>query len=140
MALGPVELIIFRFPGSEFTSGVAREINALVNSGLVRIIDMLFVMKDEEGASLVISLDEMGELVAAMVDIPAAEDCELLTEHDAHILAPYLEPNTSAAMILFENVWAAKVADAIVEADGTVVLNRRIPRAVINQMLAETLA
>jgi len=75
-----------------------------------------------------------------MVDVPAAEECEMLTEHDAHILAPYLEPNTSAAMILFENIWASKVADAIVEAEGTVVLNRRIPRAVIDQMLAESLS
>lgn len=139
MSLGPVELIIFRFPGSEFTSGVASEINALVDSGLVRIIDMLFVMKDESGRSLVVSLDNMGGSVAALVDASENDGEDLLSELDALRVVPYLAPNTSAALILFENVWARRVAEAVLEADGTVVLNQRIPRAVIDQMLNESL-
>jgi uncharacterized membrane protein len=133
---GPVELIIFRFPGSEFTSEVAHEINALIDSGLVRIIDMVFVMKEADGTALVIELDAMGETIASLVEPAAMGDSDLLSHQDAHVLAPYLEPSTSAAMILFENVWATKVAEAVRNADGTVVLNKRIPRAVIDEVLA----
>jgi uncharacterized membrane protein len=136
---GPVELIIFQFPGSEFTSDVAHEINALIDSGLVRIIDMVFVMKDADGSALVIALDAMGEAIASLVDPAAMDDSDLLSERDAHALAPYLEPNTSAAMILFENVWATKVAEAVRQANGKVVLNKRIPRAVIEELLVGVL-
>ncbi|MBX3069155.1 MAG: hypothetical protein KF883_01505 [Thermomicrobiales bacterium] len=139
MPLGPVELVIFRFPGSEFTSGVATEINALVDSGLVRIIDMRFVMKHADGSALVISLDDMGDTIASFVDTSDLDDEELLCDDDALRLVPCLEPDTSAALILFENVWARKVAIAIREADGVVVLNKRIPRAVIDQMLNDSL-
>ncbi|MGD9715428.1 MAG: DUF6325 family protein [Thermomicrobiales bacterium] len=140
MPMGPVELIILRFPGSEFTAGVADEINALIDSGLVRIIDMLFVMKDEDGTALVVSLDEMGETTALFVDPTGVEDELLLADADAQLVVPHLAPNTSAALILFENLWARKVAAAIRAADGTVVLNKRIPRAMIEQMLADSLA
>ncbi len=138
MPLGPVELIIFRFPGSEFTGGVAREINALVDSGLVRIIDLLFVMKEEDGSSLVVTIDDIGGATALLVESPdEAED--LLSERDAQLVVEHLAPNSSAALILFENIWARKVAEAVQEADGTVVLNKRIPRAAIEQMLNESL-
>ena len=61
-------MIVVRFPGSEFTGRVAREINQLIDSGLVRIIDLVFVMKEADGSALVISRDELGELVASLVD------------------------------------------------------------------------
>ena len=88
---------------------------------------------------LVVEMDELGDVVASLVDRPTAAEADLLDASDAEMLAPFMEPNSSAAMILFENVWATKIADAVVEAAGSVMLNRRIPRAVIDQMLVESL-
>jgi hypothetical protein len=110
MAIGPVELLVVRFPGNEFKGEIVPALRELVESRTIRIIDILFAHKSAAGE---LTLLEINDLDA---------------EAYGH--------NSSGALMLFENTWATRFADAVHNAKGEVVLNERIPRVVIEELLA----
>jgi uncharacterized membrane protein len=136
MALGPVELLVVRFPGNEFRGEIAPALRELVEGGTIRIIDLLFVTKDAEGAVASTELTDLDEDTYAVYD-PLVSDLEgLLADDDVQRLGAALEPNSSAAVMLFENAWATRFRDAVVNARGELVLAERIPRSVIEEVAA----
>lgn len=137
MAYGPVEMVIIKFPGNEFTGEIAPAIEELITNGTVRIIDLLFVIKDADGAIGVIELESLTEAIVKAYEPFSQHDDELLSMSDGEFIGEALEPNSSAIMILFENAWAARFATAVRNANGEVLLNERIPREVIDEVLAE---
>ncbi len=136
MEYGPVELVIIKFPGNEFTGEIAPALAELIDNGTIRIIDLLFVIKDADGVVGVVELDGLSEAVVAVFEPIAQHDDELLAQADGEYIGEVLEPNSSAMMLLFENAWAARFATAAANANGEVLLNERIPRAVIDEVLA----
>lgn len=138
MALGPVEMLAVKFPGNQFSGEIAPALANLVETGLVRVIDLLFVLKDEDGAVLVYEANGMGDEIAAVYEPVVQLDDDLLSQTDAESIAVLLEPNSSAALILFENTWAAQFAQAVRNANGEVLINSRIPYAVIEEVLTES--
>jgi hypothetical protein len=137
MAYGPVEMVVIKFPGNQFTGEIVPALEELVQNGLVRIIDLLFVMKEGDGTVTVLEMDALGDTIAAVFEPLAQTEDELLSQADGEYFGELLEPNSSAAMLLFENAWAARFAQAVRNANGEVLLNERIPRAVIEEVLAE---
>ncbi len=135
MAYGPVELVIIKFPGNEFSGEIAPALRELVENGTGRIIDLLFVIKDVDGAVGIVEIDALGDMVAAVFEPIAELDDELMSHSDGEYVGELLEPNSSALMILFENAWAARFATAARNANGEVLLNERIPRSVIEEVL-----
>jgi uncharacterized membrane protein len=136
MAYGPIELLVVGFPGSEPTGRVAPALAELVDSGLIRIIDILFIQKDADGVVTETELSELSEDLYVVFD-PLVSDLDgLLTDDDAVRIGAALPPNSSAGIMLFENVWAKSFADAVSAANGQVILNERIPRAVIEELVA----
>lgn len=138
MAYGPVEMLAVKFPGNKFTGEIAPALEELVDSGMIRIIDLLFVLKDEKGEVFVYEMNAFGDEVAAVLEPMVQQDDELLSQSDAESIALLLEPNSSAALLLFENTWATRFVTALANADGELLVNARIPRAVIDEILAET--
>lgn len=137
MAYGPVEMIVIKFPGNEFTGEIAPALEELVNNGTVRIIDLLFVIKDAEGVAGVMEMNGLGDAVSSVYESLAATEDELLSQSDGEYIGELLEPNSSAALLLFENAWAARFDRAVRNANGELILNERIPRAVIEAVLEE---
>lgn len=136
MSYGPIELLVVGFPGNQFTGEIAPALAELVDGGLIRIIDILFVQKDAAGVVTETELTDLGEDVYVVFD-PLVDDLAgLLTHDDAVRLAASIAPDSSAGIMLFENVWATRFADAVRNANGYVVLNERIPRAVIEELVA----
>ena len=135
MSLGPIEVLMLRFPGNRFRGEIAPALANLVDSGIVRVIDLLFAIKDADGAIDVLELTDMeGDL---SVFAPATSDlADTLTEDDARVLSQSLPNNSSAAILLFENTWAKTFVDAVSRADGEVILNERIPRATVDELIA----
>ncbi len=128
MGIGPVEYIVIKFPGNHFTGEIAPEVVRLVEAGTVRILDFVFITKDEDGGTTWIELDALdGELTAGFLDEAAVID-GLLNEDDIALVAEELEPNSSAALIVWENTWATSFAAAVRRADGEIVAHDRIPR------------
>jgi hypothetical protein len=130
MTIGPVEFLTIAFPGNNFDGRIAPALADLVATGTVRIIDLVFVMKDTDGAISVIEYDDLeGEAtVFASLDGDASE---LISDDDIAEAAEALEPNTSAIFLLWEDLWAAPFAEAVRAADGIILNGGRIPHEAV---------
>jgi hypothetical protein len=135
MSLGPVEFLALKFPGNRFRGEIAPALQDLVKSNTVRVIDLLFVQKASDGAVLVIELADLGGEDFRAFEAVVSDVSGLLSHDDARLIAEALEPNSSAALLLFENVWATGFANAVANASGEIILNERIPRAMVQEML-----
>jgi hypothetical protein len=130
----PVDLVLLGFPGNQFTGDIAPALRDLVSSGTVRILDLVFISKDADGNVAGVELSDLGEAGAAFDDVDG-EINELLTEEDIEAAGEELEPNSSAALLMFENTWAGRLATAIREANGEVLAYERIPRDALQEFL-----
>jgi len=136
MSLGPIELLVVKFPGNHFTGEVAPALTELVEGGLIRVIDILFVHKDRAGDVTVLEINDLDDDDFNRFDPVVADITGMLTPDDARQLAGGLENDCSGAIMLFENAWATKFRDAMLNANGELVLNERIPKVIIDQLVA----
>jgi hypothetical protein len=134
--LGPIELLMIRFPGTQVGGDVVPALQELVEQGTVRLVDLLFITKDDAGNVRLFELDELEPDIAGRFEPLANDITSLLNEEDAYELAASLERNSSAGIMLFENTWATRFAQAVRDAQGEVLLNERIPHQVIVEVLA----
>lgn len=136
MPIGPVEVLVVTFPGSRFNGQLAPALADLVRQGTIRILDLLFVHKEADGTITALELEQLpAEEAAPLADLEG-EVGSLLCQEDIAAAAEQLEPGSSAAMLVWENVWAARFAEALRGSGGEVKLNVRIPHAVIEEALA----
>jgi uncharacterized membrane protein len=131
MTLGPVEYVVVAFPGNKFTGKIAPALADLVEAGTIRIMDLAFVTKDADGNVLGFELTDLDDDEARAFDGVGEGGADLISEEDLHAIGEELEPNTSAAMLVWENAWATKFADAVREADGELLDHDRIPHEVL---------
>lgn len=134
MAFGPVDVYIIGFPGNKFTGKIAPAIMELVENGTIRILDLCFVMKDADGVVTTLTAADLDEEGAAFVGIDIAEPGALGAE-DAEEVSDDLPANSSALLVAFENLWAAKLAGALQAADAVVIDSIRIPVEVVEAAL-----
>ena len=137
MSLGPIEMLVVKFPGNQFTGEIAPALVELVEGGIIRVIDILFVIKDEAGEVAVVEINDLDDDDFRRFDPVVEEISGLLTPDDAKWLSEKFEANSSAAIMLFENTWATKFRDALLRANGELILNERIPRTVIDALMAD---
>lgn len=137
MAYGPVEMLVVKFPGNQFSGEIAPALQDLVDTGLIRVIDLLFVLKDVDGNVLVYEQNGLGDEVTAVLESLVQPEDELLSQEDAESVGVLLEPNSSAAMLLFENSWAARFVQTLRNANGEVIMNARIPADVIEAVVED---
>ena len=125
--LGPVDYIVVEFPpgAGNFTGEMASELVALVDSGTIRVIDVLILTKDENGAIDATELSDIGEL--GELQAIEAQLAELLAADDVEHLAAAMEPGSTAGVLIWENLWAAPFASAARRAGGQLIANGRIP-------------
>jgi hypothetical protein len=135
MTLGPVEYIIVGFPGNKFTGEIAPELIALVESGTVRVLDLIFIGKDADGSIVSFEIDELDSLAGfSGLD---GEVGGLISPEDIEYAAAALEPNSSAALLIWEDVWAAPFAEAVRNSNGVLLEGARIPYELIAPILAD---
>jgi len=137
MSLGPIELLVVKFPGNKFTGEVAPALKDLVEGGLIRVIDILFVHKDQDGEVAVLEINDLDDDDFSQFDPVVADITGMLTPDDAKWFSAGLDNDSSGAIMLFENAWATRFRDALLNANGELVLNERIPKVVIDELLAE---
>jgi Family of unknown function (DUF6325) len=123
--LGPVELLFVEFPGNQFTGEIIPALTELIDRGTIRVLDLVFVAKDADGNAVGIELEDLPseskDAFSELVD----ELAGLISEEDVEDLAESLEPNSSAAILLFEHRWAIPFRDAIANSGGQLVV--RLP-------------
>src|SRR3954449_8131237 len=136
--LGPVDYLVVEFPAgaSSFTGEMARELVALIDSGTIRVIDIVILTKDEDGAVEAIELADVGEL--GELQALEAQLAELLAEEDIEHLAAAMEPGSTAGVLIWENLWAAAFASAARRSGGQLIATGRIPiQAIIASIEAD---
>jgi hypothetical protein len=136
MPLGPVEMVVIQFPGNEVNRDMVPAIKDLVEQGTVRVIDITFLKKDDQGHVTQLEMDELEDAGYNAFDPIVAEIDGLVSQEDIEELANTLENNTTAAVMLFEDIWAIKLQNAILNAHGKLILSDRIPHSVVEQALA----
>lgn len=129
--IGPVEYLIVGFPGDRFRGEIAPALADLIEAGTIRIIDIAFASKDEDGEVAAFELSDLDPDVRESLESLGAEPAGLFNEDDLMAAAEELDPNSSAALLVWENVWATPVAKAIRDAGGVVVDNDRIPHEAV---------
>ena len=129
MGVGPVEYIILGFPGSHFKSEIVPALAKLIDSRTVRIIDLIFILKDGDGNVTTFEFDQLEEL--APFSTLEGEISGLINQEDVAYAADALEPNTSAAILVWEDTWATEFAEAVWNAGGVMLEGARIPTELI---------
>jgi uncharacterized membrane protein len=129
--IGPVDYAIIGFPGNKFRGEIAPALADLVESNTIRLIDVAFVGKDEDGKVLAFELTELDPEVQESLDSLGIEVQGLLNEDDLQDAADALEPNSSAAVLVWENVWARTVAQSMRDAGGVLLAFERLPHEVV---------
>ena len=135
MEVGPVDVYIIGFPGNKFTGRIAPAIRELVDDGTIRVLDLLFIMKDADGVVTTLAIEDLDEEGAAFAEISITEPGSL-NEEDADEVSDDLPPNSSAMLVAFENVWARKVVSALEAADAVLIDSLRIPAEVVREALS----
>ena len=135
METGPVDVYIIGFPGNKFTGRIAPAIRELVDNGTIRVLDLLFVMKDADGVVTTVAIEDLDQEGAAFAAIDITEPGSL-NEEDADEVSEDLPANSSALLLAFENVWARKVVSAFEAADAVLIDSIRIPADVVRAALA----
>ena len=136
--LGPVDYLVVEFPPdtARFTGEALQELLALVDRGTIVVLDLLILHKDDNGeieALEIDDLDNVDELTAL-----EAEIAELLAADDVISLGAAMEPGSTAAVLVYENAWAAPFASAVRRTGGQLIANGRIPiQAIIASLEAD---
>ena len=124
--MGPIDYIVVEWPGRQPSGEAAPILVDLVERGIIRILDLAFITKAEDGSIAGLEVSELGEEVEELKVFEGAST-GLLSDDDTAEAAAALEPGTSAALLVFENRWAAPFASAVRRSGGQLVASGRIP-------------
>lgn len=131
MGIGPVEYMVVAFPGNKFKGEIAPALGELAENGTIRILDLAFVHKDEQGDVVAVELEDEGSEVMAAFNAVMMDRDGLINDNDLMQIGDALDVNSSAAILVWEDVWATKLANAIADAGGVMVDIQRVPRDVV---------
>lgn len=136
--LGPVDWIVVEFPDTKLTGEIAPILTDYVDRGLIRILDLLFLMKNADGSFEAFEAADLEESAIGQLRRFETEIAMLLSEQDVEDLAETIEPGSSAAVLVWENLWAAPFGTAVRHAGGQLAASGRIPiQAVIAAIEAD---
>ena len=138
--IGPVDYMIVAFPGNEFRGEIAPALADLVEAGTIRIIDLAFVGKDADGEIVAFELTDLDPDVREGLEKIGIEVSGLFNEDDLMSAGEELDPNTSAALLVWENVWARDVAQRMRDAGGVLIEFERLPHEVVEAAREAVLA
>jgi Family of unknown function (DUF6325) len=124
--MGPIDYLVVEWPGRQPTGEAAPYLVDLVERGIVRVLDLAFITKDEDGSVAGMDITDLGQEVEEMRVFEGAST-GVLTDEDTAEAAKALEPGTSAALLVYENRWAAPFAAAVRRSGGQLVATGRIP-------------
>jgi hypothetical protein len=127
--LGPVDYIVVEFPAetANFSGAMAEELSALVKRGVIRVLDVLILKKDLDGSVEGFESHDFGDSDLAELLELETELAMLLAADDVEAIGAALEPGSVAAVLIWENVWAAPFGAAARRSGGQLVASGRIP-------------
>mgnify|MGYP001829129184 FL=1 len=140
MSYGPIELVVLRFDRTDLEGEVLCEIQKVVDGGTIAVLDILLAIRLGDDPVRVVEIQEIDDPVLGRFEPVIADVGGLLTEDDALRLSADLPPDSAIALFIFEHRWVTGIADAIERAGGSVLMSERIPRVVVEQLVADIAA
>lgn len=134
MTLGPLEYIVIGFDGNRFDGSIGREIEKVVEKGIIRLVDVVFVGRGADGAAVILELDAKDDPRFASFAPLLANRMGLFTPEDLVNIAEALPLNTSGLAMLFEHRWAVDIKDAMAAAGGFLVTRIVVPPEVLEEV------
>jgi hypothetical protein len=125
--LGPVDWIVLEFPGSRFNGEIAPALVDLTERGIVRVLDLLLIRKNEDGSVDIYEMSDLDDSEIGQLRAYETALADLLSEEDVYAAAEAVEPGSTAALLVWENSWAAPFGSAVRHAGGQLVASGRIP-------------
>ncbi|HET6443699.1 MAG TPA: DUF6325 family protein [candidate division Zixibacteria bacterium] len=135
MSYGPIDFIALEFKTDQLTGESLPALLELIQKQIVRVIDLVIIRKDQEGHYQVLEIEELAPDILAIFDPLEIEISGIIQVEDIELIAEAMEDNTTAALLLFENLWAIKFGEAVTRSSGRMVMFDRIPFEVVNETL-----
>lgn len=135
MTYGPVDMLALEFQTEKLKGEILPELIDLVEKGIIRLVDLVVIQKDEEGNHQALEMEQLAPDILDVFDPLDLEISGIIQVEDIEAIAAGMENDTTAAILLVENVWAIKFGEAVQRAEGRVLLYDRIPFEVINETL-----
>ena len=140
MTLGPLEYTVIGFAGNRFDGSIADEIRRVVDSGIIALVDVVFVTRDVDGHVDAFEIDNKDDPRFSSFTWMLQGSMGLLTQEDVERIADDLPPDTSALVLLFEHRWAVRIKEAITAAGGFLVSRDTIAPEKLEMLNAELAA
>lgn len=135
MSYGPIDFIAIEFQTDQLTGEALPALLELVQKQILRVIDLVIILKDQDGETQVLEIEELAPDTLAIFDPLDVEISGIIQVEDIEMIAEQMETNTTAALLLVENLWAIKFGEAVTRSSGKLVMYDRIPFEVVNEML-----
>jgi len=140
MTYGAIDFIAVGFKDSNFNSEIAANLLELVEQGIVRIIDLLVVVKDSNGEVSALEIEQIDAATLAVFEPLKDGFTGMATQQDIELVGQMLENDSRAAIVMFENLWAVKLKEAILRGGGRLLMHERIPDEVVLELVEEMAA
>jgi uncharacterized membrane protein len=132
----PIELAVLAFPGSKFNGQIIPALAELVENGIVRILDLALVTKEDDGSVSSLEITDLDSEVARLFDDLDGEITGILSEDDLAAAGDALDAGSSAVVIVWEDTWANKLIEAIRASNGRLVAHDRLDADTVAEALA----
>lgn len=137
MAFGPIDIVVIEFPHHKFEGGVLAGLTDLVSQEVIRILDLVLVRKDEHGEAHVREMQELSSSELLSLEPLRAEISSMITAEDIRMIEKKLAWNTTAVVMLFENLWAIRLKQDVLDGGARLVLHERIPSDVVTEAVQD---
>lgn len=135
-SLGPVEMVVLSFPGTQIADAVTAAFAEVVDRGYVTVLDLVYLAKNDDGTVSQIEIDEpLAETGLAGITV---DPLDLVSDDDLEVVRSSLEPGTSAVVLVYEETWARRLAGEVRNAGGEVALHIQVPRDAVEAALTAT--
>ena len=136
--LGPIDYIVIGFKGNSFDGSIMRELSSAVDKGIIRVVDLVFIMKNEDGTVVEGEYEEQtDELKDTFGNFDFEGDMPLLTEGDIAKIGEQMGNNTAAGVLVIEHLWAKSLKKALIHAGGYLIADGRIHPEIVAAALDE---
>jgi hypothetical protein len=135
MSYGPIDFLALEFDNEKLKGEIMPALMELVENKIVRVIDLVVIQKDQDGKHEALELQQLAPEVIAIFDPLMVEISGIIQVEDIDAIAEQMENNTTAAVLLFENLWAIKFKEAVLRANGRLLAQERIPNEVVEEAM-----
>ncbi|TMD60273.1 MAG: hypothetical protein E6I91_18840 [Chloroflexi bacterium] len=140
MTLGPLEYVMVAFEGNQFSGQIVSELRAAQEKGIIRVIDLLVIKKDEQGGIMALELSDLSEEEARPFGFLAGDLLSIFEPDDVEAIASQMPNNSAAGLLLLEHSWAVPLKQAILKAGAVARAGGLVAPAVVQMIEAEIAA